>query len=216
MIPVTHPRGHALLRLEAREQSRGVRHLDFRSPVLALPGGDHLPALDVRDELHTVTDAEHRRDVEQLGVRGRNVILVHRRRPAAQNDAGRLPVANPIDAARRRVDLGVYPRLAHAPRDQLRELGAHVENEDLGAHERMFSARGRKELMRPRCAASPLYSAAAAPPVAPSARERDRPRVARPPRTAQRHRCAKRRAENALSSGRMPSAWLTVPIRNRE
>src|SRR5437773_2052570 len=34
----------------------------------------------------------------------------------------------------------------------------------------LFSARGRKELMRPPCAS--LFSAAAAPPVAPSARDR--------------------------------------------
>src|SRR5205814_8080239 len=54
-------------------------------------------------------------------------------RPARQDDPRRveLPDEREISAARGGVDLAIHVRLAHAARDQLRELRAVVEDEDL-------------------------------------------------------------------------------------
>src|SRR3954468_625727 len=95
----------------------------------------------MREELHDVTDTEDRRDVEELRVRRWRAVLVHGARTAAENDPRRLPVANPIDASRRRVNLGIHSRFADASRDQLRELRAVIDDENAGAsHVRIRSA----------------------------------------------------------------------------
>ena len=130
VVAVAHPRRHALAGVEAIEQPVGSRRPGARAAVLAPAGADHLAARQVRDELHAVADAEHRREVEECRIGGRRAVLVDRVRAAAENDAGGLPVADPLDDARRRMDLRVDARLAHAPRDELRELRAVVDDED--------------------------------------------------------------------------------------
>src|SRR5262249_28864578 len=132
---VAHPHGHALVRFEAVEESSDLFDLELRSSVLTLAGIDHVAARKMRDELHAVADGEHRSDIEQLRWRRWSAILVHGVGPAAQNDAGGIPLADPRDAARRRMDLGIHARFADAARDELCELRAVVDDEDSGRHE---------------------------------------------------------------------------------
>ena len=106
-------------------------HRDRRAAVLADAGVRHLAAEPLGHQLEAVAHAEHRRTGrEQAAVDAGRTLLVDRRRPAGQHD--RLGVARQhlLDRHGVRHDLGVDPRLAHPPRDQLRVLGPEVDDED--------------------------------------------------------------------------------------
>src|SRR4029077_15489805 len=64
VVAVTHPSCNRLLRRETGEQALRLQNLHLGAPVLTAIGADHLSAFDVRNELHSVADAEHRGDVE--------------------------------------------------------------------------------------------------------------------------------------------------------
>ena len=122
MIAMAHPRGHRLTLREPGEERLRLEHFHFCSSVFTTIGANHLSALDVRDQLHPVADAEDGRDVEDPGVGEGNVVTIHRVRSAAKNDACRFPIPKPLDASAGRVNLGVNARFADTARDQLREL----------------------------------------------------------------------------------------------
>src|SRR5687768_18066594 len=77
VIAMIHPRRHLLVRVEARKNTNWIGDLHFRATVFAPVGANHLPALDVGDELHPVTDAEYGCDVEFGTVGERIVFAVH-------------------------------------------------------------------------------------------------------------------------------------------
>ena len=139
VIPVTHPRRHRLVSRESGEQPARLQHFHLCAPVLTPICPYHLPALDVGDQLHSVTDAEDRSDVEDGGIGERDVVAVDRVGSAAEDYSGWLPLADPLNGSTRRVDLGIHPRFADPPGDQLRELGAEIDDEDPAAHRVMFS-----------------------------------------------------------------------------
>src|SRR5690606_30555344 len=88
----------------------------------------------VRHGLEAVADAQHgHARLEQRAVDRRRPRLVHAGRPARQDDGGRAPLEDLLDRPRVRHDLRVHVRLAHAARDELRVLGAVVDDED-GTH----------------------------------------------------------------------------------
>src|SRR6185436_18712108 len=86
----------------------------------------------MRDELHAVADGEHRADIKKGEIGSGRPIIIDGAGSAAENDAGRVPFANPLDTACRWVNLRVHSRLANSPRDQLSELGAIIDDEDSG------------------------------------------------------------------------------------
>ncbi len=134
-IAVTGPYRDAVLRLESPEEASRARvsNDDVGPPVFALPRRLDLAARQMRDELHAVANGEDRRaELEQLGVGGRRTGIEHgARAPGQDHPPGReLPDERDICPARRRMDLAVDVRLAHAPRDELGELGAVVEDQD--------------------------------------------------------------------------------------
>ena len=103
---------------------------------LALVAAFDLAAELERHRLHAVADAQHRHAQLEHGlrrlVRG---LLVHAGVAARQDHALQAPVGGVLaDAGVADVagmDLAVDVRLAHAAGDQLRDLGAEVEDEDL-------------------------------------------------------------------------------------
>src|SRR5204862_73634 len=94
---------------------------------------------EVRDEVHPVTDAEYRRDLERRRLRRRNVLAVHRVRTAAENDPRRRPLADEFDRPRWRMNLGVDARLANTASDELCVLRAVIDDENSRAHQRRHS-----------------------------------------------------------------------------
>src|SRR5687768_4807300 len=88
----------------------------------------------MRDELHPIADAEYRCDVEEPGVGARSIVVVHGARSATENDDGRLPLPNPLERPRGRVNLRVNARLTNPPGDELSELRAVVEYEYPATH----------------------------------------------------------------------------------
>src|SRR3954466_6247274 len=144
LIAMAHPGDEVLRRLEATEEwTRVAAHLYLGAPVLPALGRNDFAAVQVRDEVHPVADAEDRRDLERGRLGGRHVLAVNRVRAAAEDDAGWRPLANPLDGARRRMDLRVDARLTHPPRDELSVLRTVVDDEDTRAHQRRHSAGSR-------------------------------------------------------------------------
>ena len=134
VIAVAHPDLRLLAGREAGEHPLRLLHLHHRASVLAPPATDHLPTGDVRDPVETVADAEERCDIEDAAIEIWRPVVGHRVRPAAQDDPGGLPVLDPLQRLVGRMDLGVDTRLAHPARDELRELGAAVEDQDTRGH----------------------------------------------------------------------------------
>ena len=128
-VAVRHP--DVVLDRYVGQQRAGRADRDRRAAVLAGAGVGDLAAEPLRHQLEAVAHAEHRRPGrEQRRVDARRALGVDRRGAAGQHD--RLGLARQHLGHRHRVrhDLGVDPRLAHPPRDQLRVLGPEVDDED--------------------------------------------------------------------------------------
>ena len=114
------------------EQAALGFHLHIGAAELAM-----MPALDRAAELRrhghlAVADAEHRHArVEDLLRRARGARLVHGFRPAREDDAVRLHRVEGFFGFLERHDLGIDPLLADAPRDQLGDLGAEIDDQNL-------------------------------------------------------------------------------------
>ena len=122
----------SLRRARSRRTGRTARRpASCARPYSRRPALIDLAAREVRDELHAVADRQHRRDVEHRRLGRRRAVPVHRVRTAAQDDA-RSGFHSRIQssASRRRVNLRVHARLAHAARDQLRELRSVIDDEN--------------------------------------------------------------------------------------
>src|SRR4051812_26595946 len=102
---MAHPHCRAIIHGEAAEQGTLACREDLVAAILPLPATCDLGAREVCDHLHAVADAEHRYVVEKLWVGEWGVRCVHGVRAAAEDDAGGIPRANPLEAARGRVDL---------------------------------------------------------------------------------------------------------------
>ncbi len=97
----------------------------------------HLAAQLRRHGLHAVANAQYRHaGFEHRLRRARRIALHHRIRPAREDDAGGAVVADEIVADIVRIDLGKYPGVTHAARDQLGHLGTEVEDKDFRMHEK--------------------------------------------------------------------------------
>jgi hypothetical protein len=107
-------------------------HAHFRVAELA-----HLPALHGAAQLrghglHAVADAQHGNPQLEDGPGGaRGLLLGDGRVAPGEHHAAGIERAHEIVAHVVRVQLAVHPRLANAPRDELRDLGPEVEDEDL-------------------------------------------------------------------------------------
>ena len=135
LVAVAHPYLHR--RGQPGKQRRlAVLDGDIGVAVLAPRRRTHLAAQMMHDEVQSVADAQDRHaQIEHFGIGGRRIGVIHRRRPARENHADGLVIADFSERDRARQDDGKYVQLANAPRDQLRILRAKIEDDDcLGVH----------------------------------------------------------------------------------
>jgi hypothetical protein len=132
-VAVTHPHRIALaLAPHALEQGRVLGHRHLGAAELAV-----MPALDraaelLRHRLLAVADAEdrHARRID-FRRRKRRVMIEHRGRSAGEDHAlGPHPPERLVRSLKRH-DFAVDFLFAHPPGDELRDLGAQIDNENL-------------------------------------------------------------------------------------
>ena len=129
-VAVGHPA--CLLGRGAREQPPGLGDVQLRAAELT-DLGPFDPAAELPGEqLHPVTDAEHRHpELQQLPVERRRPLGVHRCRAAGEDHALRLPPGHLGRADVVGQQLAEHAALPHPPGDQLRVLAAVVEHDHL-------------------------------------------------------------------------------------
>ena len=133
-VAVAHPDGIAFaVAPDILEQvARRLHHLDVGAAEFAV-----MAALDRAAELRrhrhlAVADAEHRHaGVEDRLRRARRAGLVNRRGAAGEDDAARLHRGEGGGGFVEGDDLAVDPLLAHAPGDELGDLRAEIDDENL-------------------------------------------------------------------------------------
>ncbi len=143
-VAVGHP--HRLPQRQAVEQG-GVAGDDVQLGAAELgPAGPlHGAAQRAGHRLEAVADAERGHPgLEQLGADVGSALGVHRRRPAGQDDRGRVPLEHLPHRHGVRDDLAVDPRLADAPGDELGVLRAEVDDEDGRVDSRRVFGHGRR------------------------------------------------------------------------
>ena len=149
LVAMAHPHlCPGTLRPQPVEQQAVVGDLDKGAPELLVLAQGHAAAQFVAHRLHAVADAEHRDAEPEHGVRRpRRRPLGDRGRATRQDDRARIKVAELVLPDRKRVDFAIDPALAHAPRDQLRDLAAEIEDQDAVGHQ-TSSSEGLSSLSR--------------------------------------------------------------------
>ena len=129
MVAVAHP--HRKLAVEAFEQAVRLADREKGGAVLAGRARVDLAAEVMGDQLHSVADAQHRNaGAQRLRVDLRRAGLVDARRPAREDEAGRLPALQLVPWRRAWHELAVHARLANATRDELAVLRTEIQDED--------------------------------------------------------------------------------------
>ena len=127
-VAMAHP---ARLGGEVPEQALARQHADVGAAELAgAVVGDHA-AQRLRHRLHAVADAQNGNpQLQQAAIQRGRALLVHRCRPAREDDAagGDARDLGRVDVVRH--DGREHPALAHAACDQLAVLGAEVDDQD--------------------------------------------------------------------------------------
>jgi hypothetical protein len=141
LVAVAHPHlQHAVAFggrevLDALQQARVAACAHLRVAELAMAARLDLAAELHRHREHAVADAEHRHAEFPDRLRCAQVLrFVGRRVASRQDDRLRPERADELAADVVRMDLAEDVRLADAPRDQLRDLGAEIEDQDLVVH----------------------------------------------------------------------------------
>ncbi len=135
-VAVAHPHGVALALLpDAVEQGGVSRHLELGAAELAMVAAFDAAAHLRHHGLLAVADAEHRQaGLEHPVGRARRAELGDAGRAAGQDDGLGLEALEGFFRLVEGHDLGVDALLAHAPRDQLRDLAAEIDDEDGVGH----------------------------------------------------------------------------------
>src|SRR5689334_20985400 len=111
---MTHPDRRFFPAAESLEQATAALAFQIGPSVFPPLGPGHLAAREVRQQLHTVAEAEDRSaQLEELGIGGGDAFSIHRIGAARENDALRIPRPNPVDTPGWRMDLAVDMRLAY-------------------------------------------------------------------------------------------------------
>ena len=131
--------------LDALEQLGMATGANLGVAELALARALDLAAQLLGHGLHAVTDAEHRHAELEHDLRGLPVLrLIDRVRPAGKDDAFRVEVADELLGDVERMQFAIDLMLAHAAGNQLGNLGAEIEDEDLlVSHFRALNEQGR-------------------------------------------------------------------------
>ena len=145
---MAHP--HRLLGRQVLEEL-GLARLELGLPELRRARPLDRAAEVAGHQLHAVADAERRDpELEDPRVDLRGAVRVHRRRPAGEDERGRVA---PRDLGRGQPmpdELREDPGLAHAARDQLAVLAAEVDDQDRTLLRRAFRRRERYDFRHQR------------------------------------------------------------------
>jgi len=124
-VAVAHPAGQVEVQL--LEQRLGMHDGQQRAPVLALCGGLHDAAQQMRHQLMPVADAQHGdAQREQFRVNARGIRLVNTCGTARQDNPLRSTGTQVRQRRIIRQNLAEHITFAHAPRNQLRVLPTEV------------------------------------------------------------------------------------------
>ena len=144
-VAVGHP--HRLLGRQVVEEP-ALGRVELGAAELGDVGAVDTPAELERQQLRAVTDPERRHaELEDRRIEPRRSVRVDRRRPAREDDRGRVAAAELVDRDAVRDELGVDARLAHPPGDQLCVLPAEVDHQHraiLGERLLLIQARQRE------------------------------------------------------------------------
>ncbi len=142
LVAVAHPHfEHAVAFgrteiLDAVEQPGVTAGAHFGITKLAVVAPFHLAAQLRRHGLHAIANAQHGHAQIPHGLRrAQFVVFVSAAVAARENDALGRELAHESIAHIARVNFAVHLRLAHAAGDELRDLGAEVEDENFVVHE---------------------------------------------------------------------------------
>ncbi len=137
-VAVAHPHGVPGAFLPDALEQRGVlHHLDLGAAEFAVMSALDLAAELRRHRLLAVADAEHRHAGIENGLRSaRRRRFGHRGGAAGEDHAARLHRGEGVSRLLERDDLAIDPLLADAPGDELGNLGAEIDDENLvvGCH----------------------------------------------------------------------------------
>src|SRR5882762_985031 len=126
----------------AFEQRVFFGDLDLGAAELAVVAALDLAAELVRHRLFAVADAEHRQaGLIELGWRQRSISVEHRSRAAGEDHGPGLHRREGFARFLERYDLAIDAVFAHAPGDQLGDLGAEIDDEDFVVHWWWFTDR---------------------------------------------------------------------------
>ena len=145
-VAVAHPHRIALALLpHALEQRRVLGDQHLGAAELAMMAGLDLAAELMRHGLLAVADAQHRHaGVESSRRRERRVLVEHRGRPAGQDHRLGLHRREGLGRLLIRHDLGIDLLFAHPARDELRHLGAEIDDENLVVRSAWVSMAGSR------------------------------------------------------------------------
>ena len=128
------PKGLARVRAragQAGEEGAGLGHEDLGAAELPVVGGLDPPSERPGHRLHAVADPEDG-DTEFIDARvgSGGALIVDAGRAAGEHDPGWVELSNGVQRSIVGVDFAVDVQLADAAGDELRVLGAEVENQD--------------------------------------------------------------------------------------
>ena len=130
VITVAHPDRGGPTAGKALEQPPAL-HPHVGPTVLAPRRTHHTSTGQMGQQLHPVAEPEYRRpEGQQVRMRRRHTISVHRIGPSRENDPFRLPRPDPGDVARRGVNLAIHTLFPHPPCDELGVLRTEVDDQD--------------------------------------------------------------------------------------
>ena len=142
-IAMAHP--HRIMRTrrpDALQQRARRRHGDFGAAEFAMMAALHVAA-ELRRHGHlAVADAEHRHaGIEDRRRRARAARVGHRGRAARQDHRLGLQTREGLRGVLKRRDLAIDAGLAHPPGDQLGDLAAKIDDQQLVARRRVTGLR---------------------------------------------------------------------------
>jgi hypothetical protein len=156
-VAVAHPHLVTLaLRPQPLGEAAGIGDLEKSAAELLMVRGLDLTAELGAERLLAIADAQNRHaEIEHGRGRARGIRGDHRGRAAGQDDGAWFEGADPRFVAVEGKDLAIDAAFAHPPRDQLRHLGAEIEDKHTVGHARDPIAQISEKSSRQRPAGRP-------------------------------------------------------------
>lgn len=137
---MAHPDPTRACGLQAVPERAGRAQRQIRGAVFPCLGLSQSPAEVLGQQLHAVANAQHRHaKLQKAGVQGRSVSLAHAGRAAGKDQGRGAQSRHLLGRGHAGVDFGIDPGLAHAAGNELGDLGAVINDDDLAVrHKHSF------------------------------------------------------------------------------